>query len=279
MNEIFKWPPYQLLLRLDTTNLNPDCCLINSSTKNRTLFSPLYSFWCPMIEWIRIFARGHGFSWHTHMFSCVSAGCWHMIWCWHRPPWERKRDKERRSLTSHWTLSRTVGISIQGKIQKMVKLHIDSQRNYRELKKNRRARAVETFCFAGSGDTLLCCSCVFNFIVNQCCFLALLDRLEVFRCVPLGGAERICSVIGWDLCCMDSNMEAGECRQRQSSFHWLLWNSSSYLHLWWRFVIYHIFFCDSNCEQEGNKAFSQIMKVCVCLWISKYKNLNLLPGL
>lgn len=98
-------------------------------------------------DWMNFrFCKGTWF-FLAHTFPSVSASYWHMIWCWHRPPWEKKGDKERRSLTSYWTLSSTVGISIQGKIQKMVKLHVDSQRDYRELK-NRRARAVETFSSA-----------------------------------------------------------------------------------------------------------------------------------
>lgn len=117
-----------------------------------------FSTQCDWMNWS--FRRGHGFLLAHRMCPCVSAGCWYMIQCWHRLPWERKRDKEMFSLTSNWTLSRTVGISFRGEMQKMDKLHVGSHRDYRELK-NRRVRAVKMFClgyFGWNSDTLLFCS-------------------------------------------------------------------------------------------------------------------------
>lgn len=89
------------------------------------------------------------------MCPCVSAGCWYMIWCWHWLPWERKRDKERRSLTSYWTLSRTVGISIGGKYRKWINCmwaHEGITENYKIGESEQWRCSV--LC---SSDTLLCC--------------------------------------------------------------------------------------------------------------------------
>lgn len=152
MTKIFKWPLYQVILQLldniqhflslQSWTLNV-FKLINLH-KTRLFFSVRHLM---SYNWMNLrFCTGAWF-FLAHTFPSVSASYWHTIWCWHRPPWERKGDKERRGLTSYWTLSRTVGISIPGKIQKMVKLHVDSQRDYRELK-NRRAGAVEAFSSA-----------------------------------------------------------------------------------------------------------------------------------
>lgn len=159
MSKIFKGPFYPVLSRLcgqlyllcDTIRIKPlSYWLIYQNLDSLLLFVVFWFFWRPVIERIWVWAGGASFLLaHSHLSLCDCRLLTYDLML-ARPPWERKRDKERCSLTSFWALSRTVGNSIEGKIQKMVKLHVGSQRDYRELK-NRRVRAVETFAFRKLG--------------------------------------------------------------------------------------------------------------------------------